>query len=104
MLARKLRPFPGLVVMQPAAADPVEDAVRVVTDVALLDAHVQAADLAVRMIPPDWSYFDVVAQPLMDAYPGDIIGIHNHGTISIGDSFFEKERLSFTGICILVNT
>ena len=33
-----------------------------------------------------------------EAYPGDIIGIHNHGTISIGDSFFEKERLSFTGI------
>ncbi len=33
-----------------------------------------------------------------EAYPGDIIGIHNHGTISIGDTFGEKERLSFTGI------
>ncbi len=33
-----------------------------------------------------------------EAYPGDIIGIHNHGTISIGDTFSEKERLSFTGI------
>jgi peptide chain release factor 3 len=33
-----------------------------------------------------------------EAYPGDIIGIHNHGTISIGDTFCEKERLSFTGI------
>jgi len=32
------------------------------------------------------------------AYPGDVIGIHNHGTISIGDSFSEGERLSFTGI------
>ena len=32
-----------------------------------------------------------------EAYPGDIIGIHNHGTISIGDTFCEKERLSFTG-------
>lgn len=31
-----------------------------------LDAHVQAADLAERMIPPDWSYFDVIAQPLME--------------------------------------
>jgi len=32
------------------------------------------------------------------AYPGDVIGIHNHGTISIGDSFSEGESLSFTGI------
>jgi peptide chain release factor 3 len=32
------------------------------------------------------------------AYPGDVIGIHNHGTISIGDSFTEGEPLSFTGI------
>ena len=33
-----------------------------------------------------------------EAYPGDIIGIHNHGTISIGDTFTEKEELRFTGI------
>ena len=32
------------------------------------------------------------------AWPGDVIGIHNHGTISIGDSFSEGEALSFTGI------
>jgi peptide chain release factor 3 len=32
------------------------------------------------------------------AYPGDVIGIHNHGTISIGDTFTEGESLSFTGI------
>ncbi|GAB3342651.1 peptide chain release factor 3 [Marilutibacter aestuarii] len=32
------------------------------------------------------------------AYPGDVIGIHNHGTISIGDTFTEGEKLSFTGI------
>ncbi len=32
------------------------------------------------------------------AYPGDIIGIHNHGTIKIGDTFTEKEPLKFTGI------
>lgn len=32
------------------------------------------------------------------AYPGDVIGIHNHGTIAIGDSFTEGELLSFTGI------
>jgi len=32
------------------------------------------------------------------AYPGDVIGIHNHGTISIGDTFSAGEPLSFTGI------
>ncbi|GAB3030930.1 peptide chain release factor 3 [Oleiagrimonas citrea] len=32
------------------------------------------------------------------AYPGDVIGLHNHGTISIGDTFTEGEALNFTGI------
>lgn len=32
------------------------------------------------------------------AWPGDIIGIHNHGTIAIGDCFSEGEDLAFTGI------
>ncbi len=33
-----------------------------------------------------------------DAWPGDIIGLHNHGTIQIGDTFSEGEVLKFTGI------
>jgi peptide chain release factor 3 len=33
-----------------------------------------------------------------EAYPGDIIGVHNHGTIKIGDTFTDKEPLKFTGI------
>ncbi|HBD08500.1 MAG TPA: peptide chain release factor 3, partial [Syntrophobacteraceae bacterium] len=33
-----------------------------------------------------------------EAFPGDIIGIHNHGTIQIGDTFTQKEALQFTGI------
>ncbi len=34
-----------------------------------------------------------------EAFPGDIIGIHNHGTIKIGDTFTTaKEKLRFTGI------
>jgi peptide chain release factor 3 len=32
------------------------------------------------------------------AWPGDILGIHNHGTIQIGDTFTEGEKLKFTGI------
>jgi peptide chain release factor 3 len=33
-----------------------------------------------------------------EAFPGDIIGIHNHGTIKIGDTFSVKEPLKFLGI------
>ncbi|MGI9203395.1 MAG: peptide chain release factor 3 [Woeseiaceae bacterium] len=32
------------------------------------------------------------------AYAGDIIGLHNHGTINIGDSFTRGEDLRFSGI------
>ena len=32
------------------------------------------------------------------AYPGDILGLHNHGTIRIGDTFTQGEDLRFTGI------
>jgi peptide chain release factor 3 len=33
-----------------------------------------------------------------EAFPGDIIGLHNHGTIRIGDTFTQGEDLKFTGI------
>src|SRR6059058_1411798 len=33
-----------------------------------------------------------------EAYAGDIIGLHNHGTINIGDTFTQGERLTFTGV------
>ncbi len=33
-----------------------------------------------------------------EAYPGDIIGLHNHGTIQIGDTFTQGEVLKFSGI------
>ena len=33
-----------------------------------------------------------------NAWPGDIIGLHNHGTIQIGDTFTQGEELRFTGI------
>ena len=32
------------------------------------------------------------------AYPGDIIGIPNHGTLQLGDTLTEGERLQFTGL------
>ncbi|MCD6055122.1 MAG: peptide chain release factor 3 [Gammaproteobacteria bacterium] len=33
-----------------------------------------------------------------EAYPGDIIGLHNHGTIQIGDSFSQVKPLQFLGV------
>ncbi|MAT50854.1 MAG: peptide chain release factor 3 [Porticoccaceae bacterium] len=33
-----------------------------------------------------------------EAIAGDIIGLHNHGTIQIGDTFTEGEDLKFTGV------
>ena len=33
-----------------------------------------------------------------EAWAGDIIGLHNHGTINIGDTFTSGEALTFTGI------
>jgi peptide chain release factor 3 len=37
-------------------------------------------------------------QHVDEAFAGDIIGLHNHGTINIGDSFTQGEPLTFTGI------
>lgn len=33
-----------------------------------------------------------------EAFPGDIIGIHNHGGLRVGDTLTEGEALKFTGI------
>ena len=55
-----------------------------------LDKDVRIAD-ALTFLAADRSTAD-------DAYAGDIIGLHNHGTINIGDSFTEGEELVFTGI------
>ena len=35
---------------------------------------------------------------VVEAYAGDIIGLHNHGSIQIGDSFSEGEPIVFEGI------
>jgi peptide chain release factor 3 len=37
-------------------------------------------------------------QATESAFSGDIIGLHNHGTINIGDSFSEGEDIRFSGI------
>jgi len=47
----------------------------------------------------DAVYFIAGERRIVDfAYPGDVIGIHNHGTINIGDTFTEGENFSFIEI------
>jgi len=55
-----------------------------------LDKEMRIAD-ALTFMAADRSAAD-------EAYAGDIIGLHNHGTINIGDTFTEGEKLTFTGI------
>ena len=49
-------------------------------------------------IPNALTFLAEQREHLEYAYTGDIIGIHNHGTISIGDTFTMGEELTFTGI------
>ncbi|TEH39698.1 peptide chain release factor 3 [Pseudomonas aeruginosa] len=44
------------------------------------------------------TFFSSEREQLEGAYAGDIIGLHNHGTIQIGDTFSEGENFGFTGI------
>lgn len=37
-------------------------------------------------------------EQVAEAYPGDIIGVHNHGTIQIGDTFTWGDNFRFSGI------
>ena len=55
-----------------------------------LDKDVRIAD-ALTFLAADRSQAE-------EAYAGDIIGLHNHGTINIGDTFTEGETLTFTGV------
>jgi peptide chain release factor 3 len=55
-----------------------------------LDKDVRVAD-ALTFLAADRSQAE-------EAYAGDIIGLHNHGTINIGDTFTEGEELNFTGV------
>ena len=49
-------------------------------------------------IPDAITFMAADRQHADTAYAGDIIGLHNHGTINIGDSFTEGESIRFTGI------
>ncbi len=43
-------------------------------------------------------FFAQSRETVDEAYPGDIIGIPNHGILRVGDTLTENEKLTFTGI------
>ncbi len=49
-------------------------------------------------IPDALTFMAADREHVEEVYTGDIIGIHNHGTIRIGDTFTMGEDLAFTGI------
>ena len=49
-------------------------------------------------IPDAITFMAADRQHAETAYAGDIIGLHNHGPINIGDSFTEGEQIRFSGI------
>jgi peptide chain release factor 3 len=49
-------------------------------------------------VPEALTFMAGQREHLEAAWPGDIIGLHNHGAIQIGDTFTEGEDLQFTGI------
>jgi peptide chain release factor 3 len=50
------------------------------------------------LIPHALTFLAGDREHLEEAYPGDIIGLHNHGTIKIGDTFTTGENMQFSGI------
>jgi len=50
------------------------------------------------LVPQALTFLAGDREHVEEAYPGDIIGLHNHGTIKIGDTFSSGEKFSFTGI------
>ncbi|HEY8566218.1 MAG TPA: peptide chain release factor 3 [Beijerinckiaceae bacterium] len=49
-------------------------------------------------IPAPILFFAQARETTDEAYPGDIIGIPNHGTLRVGDTLTEGERLRFEGL------
>jgi peptide chain release factor 3 len=49
-------------------------------------------------IPQALTFMAADREHIQEAWPGDIIGLYNHGTIQIGDTFSEGESLKFMGI------
>lgn len=50
------------------------------------------------LVPQALTFLAGEREHLLEAYPGDIIGLHNHGTIQIGDTFTSGETFHFNGI------
>jgi phosphonate transport system permease protein len=75
-----------------------------------LDAHVQAADLVERMIPPDWSFVDEVIGPLIETIHIATLGTAATLVIALPIAFLSASNITpnrvtwFIGRLILVTS
>ena len=75
-----------------------------------LDAHVQAADLVTRMMPPDWGYFAKIVDPLIETIHIATLGTVATLVIAIPVAFLAARNTTpnavtwFVGRFILVPT
>ncbi|MFQ5785626.1 MAG: phosphonate ABC transporter, permease protein PhnE [Alphaproteobacteria bacterium] len=60
-----------------------------------LDAHVQAADLITRMVPPDWTHFAVIADPLIETIHIATLGTAATLVIAVPISFLAARNTTF---------
>ncbi len=63
-----------------------------------LDAHVQAADLINRMMPPDWAYFSAILDPLIETIHIATLGTAATLIIAVPVAFLAARNTTFNPI------
>ncbi len=69
-----------------------------ITWVYLLDAHVQAYDLLERMVPPDWSYWDVVVGAMLETVHIATLGTAATLLVAFPVAFLAARNTTFNGL------
>ena len=67
-----------------------------------LDAHIQAADLAIRMWPPDWDYVDKLAGPLAETIHIATLGTAVTVLIAFPVAFIAARNTTFNVVTWLI--
>ena len=63
-----------------------------------LDAHVQAADMITRMVPPDWAYFTEIVDPLVETIHIATLGTAATLVIAVPVAFLAARNTTFNPI------
>ncbi len=63
-----------------------------------LDAHIQAADLGVRMYPPDWAHIDYILDPLLETIHIATLGTAVTVLISLPVAFISARNTTYNSV------